>query len=33
HPNYLVFYRVTSTRIEVVNVVHARQEYPQTGLA
>lgn len=28
HPNYLVFYRVTSTCIEVVSVVHARQEYP-----
>lgn len=33
HPNYLVFYRVTSARIEVVNVVHARQEYPRADLA
>lgn len=28
HPNYIVFYRVTTTRIEVVNVVHARREFP-----
>ncbi len=28
HPNYVVFYRVAATRIEVVNVVHARREYP-----
>jgi toxin ParE1/3/4 len=28
HPNYLVLYHVTSTCIEVVNVVHARQEFP-----
>lgn len=28
HPNYLVLYRITGTRIEVVNVLHARQEYP-----
>lgn len=27
HPNYLVVYRVTD-RIEVVTVLHARQEYP-----
>ncbi|MFJ3482535.1 type II toxin-antitoxin system RelE/ParE family toxin [Pseudomonas sp. NPDC090202] len=27
HPNYVVVYRVTD-RIEVVNVLHARQEYP-----
>ncbi|MCW5238537.1 type II toxin-antitoxin system RelE/ParE family toxin [Verminephrobacter eiseniae] len=29
HPNYLVLYRVTATRIEVVNVVHTRREFPQ----
>jgi len=28
HPNYIVFYRVTATCIEVVNVVHARREFP-----
>jgi toxin ParE1/3/4 len=28
HPNYLVVYRVTASRIEVVSVLHARQEYP-----
>ena len=27
HPNYLVVYRVTN-RIEIVTVLHARQEYP-----
>ncbi|WP_433766530.1 type II toxin-antitoxin system RelE/ParE family toxin [Pseudomonas putida] len=29
HPNYLVIYQVTD-RIEIVSVVHARQEYPST---
>ncbi|WP_394792448.1 type II toxin-antitoxin system RelE/ParE family toxin [Rhodoferax sp.] len=28
HPNYVIFYRVTATCIEVVNVVHARREFP-----
>ena len=28
HPNYIVVYRVTAERIEVVRVLHARQEYP-----
>ena len=28
NPNYLVLYRVTSTCIEIVNVVHARREFP-----
>ncbi|MBI0326929.1 type II toxin-antitoxin system RelE/ParE family toxin [Burkholderia plantarii] len=28
HPNYIVIYRVQPTFIEVVNVVHARQQYP-----
>jgi toxin ParE1/3/4 len=28
HPNYIVVYHVTSSVIEVVAVVHARQEYP-----
>lgn len=28
HPNYLVIYLVTSIAIEIVAVVHARQQYP-----
>jgi len=28
HPNYLILYRVTTTCIEVVTVVHARREFP-----
>ncbi|KPY57583.1 hypothetical protein ALQ08_200255 [Pseudomonas syringae pv. delphinii] len=28
HPNYVLVYRVAIERIEVVNVIHARQEYP-----
>lgn len=27
HPNYLIIYRITD-RIEIVSVLHARQEYP-----
>ncbi|HEF4760835.1 TPA: type II toxin-antitoxin system RelE/ParE family toxin [Pseudomonas putida] len=27
HPNYLVVYRVTD-RVEILNVLHARQKYP-----
>nr|WP_207196987.1 MULTISPECIES: type II toxin-antitoxin system RelE/ParE family toxin [unclassified Pseudomonas] len=27
HPNYVVVYRITN-RIEILNVLHARQEYP-----
>jgi toxin ParE1/3/4 len=30
HPNYLVLYRVACERIEVVAVVHARQQYPNS---
>lgn len=30
HPNYVIVYRVSSERIEVVNVLHARQEYPSS---
>lgn len=29
HPNYIVLYRVAAERIEIVNVVHARQQYPR----
>ncbi|HKT67879.1 MAG TPA: type II toxin-antitoxin system RelE/ParE family toxin [Terriglobales bacterium] len=28
HPNYILVYRVGADSIEVVNVLHARQEYP-----
>jgi plasmid stabilization system protein ParE len=31
HPNYIVLYRVTETHIEVVNVVHARREFPSSS--
>ena len=28
HPNYIVVYRVTEQTIEIVNVLHAHQQYP-----
>jgi toxin ParE1/3/4 len=28
HPNYIVVYRVAVSHIDIVNVLHARQEYP-----
>ena len=28
HPNCIIFYPVTATSIKVVNVVHARREFP-----
>ncbi len=28
HPSYVVVYRVTADQIEIVNVLHARQQYP-----
>ena len=28
HPNYILIYRVAVEAVEVVNLVHARQEYP-----
>ncbi|NOT65868.1 MAG: type II toxin-antitoxin system RelE/ParE family toxin [Methylotenera sp.] len=28
HPNYLVVYRVAIDHIEILNVLHARQQYP-----
>lgn len=28
HPNYVLVYRVAVDCVEVVNVLHARQEYP-----
>jgi toxin ParE1/3/4 len=31
HPNYMVVYRVLADRIEIINVVHTRCEYPIAG--
>lgn len=28
HPNYILVYRVTAEAVEVLAVLHARQEYP-----
>ena len=28
HPNYILVYRVTTDAVEVLNVLHARQQYP-----
>ncbi len=28
HPNYLIVYRVTLSSIEIINVLHSRQQYP-----
>ena len=28
HPNYIVYYPVTATCVEVVNVIHTRREFP-----
>jgi toxin ParE1/3/4 len=28
HPNYIVVYRITEDAIEIVRVLHARQQYP-----
>lgn len=28
HPNYVVVYRVTIFAIEIINVLHSRQQYP-----
>ena len=30
HPTYVVVYRVTSQRIEVINIIHTSQQYPKT---
>lgn len=29
HPNYIIVYRITASAVEVVSVLHARQEYPK----
>lgn len=28
HPNYIIVYRVTADRVEIVEILHARQQYP-----
>ncbi|WP_210160690.1 type II toxin-antitoxin system RelE/ParE family toxin [Bartonella vinsonii] len=28
HPNYLILYRVTARKIEIVTVAHAHREFP-----
>lgn len=28
HPNYIVVYQVLADSVEIVNVLHARQQYP-----
>jgi toxin ParE1/3/4 len=28
HPNYIVVYRVSATSIEIVSILHSRQQYP-----
>jgi len=28
HPNYIIVYRVTDAAVEIVSVLHARQQYP-----
>ena len=28
HPNYILIYRVGSDAVEIVNVIHSRQQYP-----
>lgn len=28
HPNYILVYRVTAEAVEIVNLIHARQQYP-----
>ncbi|EGC6343122.1 type II toxin-antitoxin system RelE/ParE family toxin [Escherichia coli] len=30
HPNYIILYRVTISGIEIVNIVHARRQFPVT---
>lgn len=32
HPNFILVYRITNTDVEVVSVLHSRQEYPKTEL-
>ena len=30
HPNYIVVYRASASFIEILSVLHARQQYPRT---
>ena len=29
HPNYIIVYRVTEKAIEIIRLLHAKQEYPK----
>lgn len=29
HPNYVIVYRVTISSIEIIDVLHSRQQYPK----
>ena len=31
HPNYVIVYRVTHEQVEIIAVMHSRQEYPTQG--
>ncbi|MFD1244851.1 type II toxin-antitoxin system RelE/ParE family toxin [Paralysiella testudinis] len=28
HPNYIIVYRITPGKVEILNVVHSRKNYP-----
>ena len=28
HPNYIIVYRVASDKVEILNIVHSRKNYP-----
>lgn len=28
HPNYIIVYRVATDRVEILNIVHSRKNYP-----
>ena len=28
HPNYIVIYRVATNKVEILNIVHSRKNYP-----
>jgi toxin ParE1/3/4 len=30
HPNYVVFYQVTETEVEILSVAHTRQQFPES---
>ena len=30
HPNYIVLYRVNENSVEIVNIVHARRQFPSS---